>query len=348
MQTTQTSACAFGALFVAVWSSVTVACTSSHNPSRAAAKLQPDAGAEAAAPFPAPEPDDCFMNSDAGLKVHNCEGLDFEVSVPDECLTHACGLITEVHGLGMNAELMNGHTHMREMGNAAGYIVLQPSAPGAVLTSRWDPSNDAQVFALMQHVMHVWHVDPKRVHFDGYSMGAWMTWRFICTHSDILASAAPIAGGLAAGSSCPFSSSNGTPGDPSIPAQQIPILYTHGRNDGFVNFDQQAIPERDAVVAAWYPGVQPQVVAKDFDYEWDRYENSDGTVFEFVQHDWECGFVLPFGGTQVALKGHCFPGSDAFLGCGRSSNGKLDGGITYPFKWSETVLQFFIAHPKKD
>jgi hypothetical protein len=35
------------------------------------------------------------------------------------------------------------------------------------------------------------------------------------------------------------------------------------------------------------------------------------------------------------------------LGCGRDSNGPADGGLTYPFKWAETVFQFFVDHPKK-
>ena len=96
----------------------------------------------------------------------------------------------------------------------------------------------------------------------------------------------------------------------------IPILHTHGRNDGLVNFSQAAA-ERDAVVVAWYPGVTPEVVTKADDYEWDRYTNDHCTVFEFVQHDWACGFVLPLGASMIPLKGHCFPGSNQFLGCDR-------------------------------
>jgi len=146
---------------------------------------------------PAPEPDDCFI-ADAGQSARHCEGLDFQIAVPEECITKPCGLITDVHGFGMNAALMDLHAHMRDRAGAKGYIVLQPSAPGGILSSAWSPSNDAQVFALMQRVINVWHVDRKRVHFDVYSMGAWMTWRFICAHSDVLAWAASIAGGLAA------------------------------------------------------------------------------------------------------------------------------------------------------
>lgn len=307
-----------------------------------------DATPEAAGPVavPPPEPDDCFTMTDAGVHARHCEGLDFAISVPDECAVHACGLITDIHGFGMNAELMDLHTRMRALAGEKGYIVLQPSAPGAVLASAWSPANDAQVWALMQRVIEVWHVDPKRIHVDGYSMGSWMTWRLVCAHSDVLASAAPIAGGLNAGmGSCPFKEDASAAGG-GVPSTQIPILYTHGRDDGLVNFSE-ATAERDAVVAAWYPGVAPMVVDMAADYEWDRYTNADGNVFEFVQHDWACGFVLPLGANMIALKGHCFPGSNQFLGCGRDTNGKADGGVEYPFRWSETVLEFFERHPKK-
>jgi hypothetical protein len=337
-------------IFFVACAAATAACSTSTSDKQNDKLSRSDASPEAAdtgpAPVPPPEPDDCFMTGDAGFKTHHCEGLDFEISVPDECLSHACGIITDIHGFGMNAALMEGHTHMQELGNAKGYIVMQPSAPAPARS--WSPSNDAQVWAIIQRAIHVWHVDPKRIHVDGYSMGAWMTWRLLCAHSDVLASVAPIAGGLQPMGSCPFGpDGTGAPNEPATPMQQVPVLYTHGRNDGLVNFSQ-AMAERDAVVAAWYPGVEPAVVMKDFDYEWDRYTNSNGNVFEFIQHDWECGFVLAIGGNNVALKGHCFPGSPAFLGCGRDTNGMLDGGVVYPFEWAKTVLQFFVDHPKKN
>jgi dienelactone hydrolase len=286
-------------------------------------------------PFQAATPDDCITSVTAGHQTLMCDGLSFELNVPDVCLSKTCGFITDVHGFGMNGDIQGLHSTMRELGAANGYIVMQPSAPGAVLSSAWSPSNDSQVYSLMQRVISVFHVDPRKIHFDGYSMGAWMTWRFVCAHSDILASAAPISGGLQPDMSCPFGGDAGA-------IHQIPILYTHGRNDGLVNFSQ-AIAERDAVVAAWFPGASPTVVAEASDYEWDRYTNAAGNVFEFVQHDWACGFSLG----SIALKGHCFPGSPQFLGCGRrETEGGADAGIEYPFRWADTVIQFFVNHPK--
>lgn len=176
----------------------------------------PDGAAEAAAPYPPPAPDDCITDVTPGSQQLTCEGLTFDLTVPESCLTQACGLITDVHGFGMNSVLMNTHSRMQEIAGPKGYIVLQPSAPGMILQSSWSADNDDQVFALMQRVMNVWHVDRKRIHFDGYSMGGWMTWRFICKHADIIASAAPIAAGLQANGSCPFTGAD-------MPSREVPI-----------------------------------------------------------------------------------------------------------------------------
>jgi poly(3-hydroxybutyrate) depolymerase len=272
-------------------------------------------------PYPAPAPDDCITSVEPGHQTLTCEGLSFELTVPAVCLERACGLIVDVHGFGMNGTLMELHTKLSVLAEAPGYIVVQPSAPGAVLASSWNPAHDAQVFAIMQRVMSVWHVDRKRIHFDGYSQGGWMTWRFICAHSDLIASAAPIAAG-SGGQSCAFDASN-------RPAREMPIFYTHGTTDGLVNFSG-ATAQRDALIAGW--GMQEkEVLMSGADHRWTRYENANGTVFEFAQHDWECSFSL--GAT--ALRGHCFPGSGDFLGC----------GATNPWNWGAAVLDFFIRHP---
>jgi pimeloyl-ACP methyl ester carboxylesterase len=277
----------------------------------------------APAPYPPPAPDDCITSVATGKQALNCEGLSFQLSVPEVCLERACGMIVDVHGFGMNAELEELHTKLSVLAEGPGYIVVQPSAPGAVLASSWSDANDPQVFAIMQRVMNVWHVDKKRVHFDGYSMGGWMTWRFICAHSDIIASAAPIAAGQGgAGSSCEFS-------DAQRPVRELPIFYTHGTTDGLVSFNT-ATAMRDALVSAW--GMQEKdVVAEGAGYRWLRYANAKGTIFEFAQHDWETSFAL---GSRP-LAGHCFPGNGDLLGCGADT----------AFNWGEAVLDFFIRHP---
>jgi pimeloyl-ACP methyl ester carboxylesterase len=280
-------------------------------------------GPDAALPYPPPAPDDCITSVAPGKQTLTCSELSFDLTVPAVCLERACGLIFDVHGFGMNASLQELHTKLSVLADAPGYIVVQPSAPGAVLASSWSSQNDPQILEIMQSVISVWHVNTKRVHFTGYSMGGWMTWRFVCAHSDIIASAAPIAAGSQAnGGSCAFN-------DTERPARELDIFYTHGTTDGLVPF-ATATAQRDALIAAW--GMQQkEVVNSGPDYNWVRYENANGTTFEFAQHDWDTSFVLG----QRPLAGHCFPGSGDLLGCGADT----------AFKWGEAVLDFFIRHP---
>jgi poly(3-hydroxybutyrate) depolymerase len=128
-------------------------------------------------PYPPPAPDDCITSVEPGHQTLTCEALSFELTVPAVCLERACGLIVDVHGFGMNGPLMELHSKLSVLAEGPGYILVQPSAPGMLLSSSWSGAHDAQVFAIMQHVMSVWHVDAKRIHFDRYSQGGWMTRR---------------------------------------------------------------------------------------------------------------------------------------------------------------------------
>jgi poly(3-hydroxybutyrate) depolymerase len=269
-------------------------------------------------PYPAPEPDDCIQSVEPGHQTLTCEGLSFELGVPPVCLEQACGLIFDVHGFGMNAVLEQDHTKLRDRGNAEGYIVVQPSAPGALLQASWSESHDTSILAIMQRVQRVWHVDAKRIHFGGYSQGAFMTWRFVCAHADIIASAAPIAGGQGC---------SGT--GPQTPAREVPVFYTHGRTDGLVPF-ATATAQRDGWTAN-LAFAQTEVISEAADHKWTRYQNANGTVFEFAEHAWECAFSL---GTRP-LAGHCFPGSELFLGC----------GATNAFNYGQAVIEFYKNHP---
>jgi polyhydroxybutyrate depolymerase len=278
--------------------------------------------AEEPAPFEPPTPDACLTDVTPGEQALHCEDLDFVLTVPETCTTSACGFIVDVHGFAMDANLQDTHTRFRTIATDAGYIVLQPSAPGAFPAS-WSVSNDAQVFALMNHVIDVWHPDAKRIHFGGYSQGGFMTWRFACNHADLIASVAPIAAGSAGvAPSCAFS-------ETERPSRELPVFYTHGTTDGLVNY-ATAITQRDAVIAAWSLE-ERAVLGKADDYEWDRYESPSGNVFEFAHHDWQTAFVIG----PLVLKGHCFPGSGELLGCGADT----------AFVWGEEVLKFYRAHP---
>jgi len=131
-------------------------------------------------------------------------------------------------------------------------------------------------------------LDRNRVHIGGFSQGGWMTWRFVCDNSDLIASAAPIGAGATypdeetvPGISCDFNAEG-------FPTEQVDILYMHGRSDPDVPFET-AIEQRDLVVAAW-DIVETEILVDEPDYRWTRWTSPEGTVFEFLEHD--CGVYV--------------------------------------------------------
>ena len=152
-----------------------------------------------------------------------------------------------------------------------------------------------------------------------------MSWRFICDHSDVIASAAPAAFGHSADEKC-FSKG-------VAPAREMPILYMHGTRTISVQFrgrhcgarrsDQRA---RHAKGPAW---------KSDPTHTWTRYKNANGTVFEFIQHDYTANAILG---------GHCYPGS---TDPGGAPGQLFPFACTPPnsFIWGEAVIEFFLAHP---
>jgi poly(3-hydroxybutyrate) depolymerase len=207
--------------------------------------------------------------------------------------------------------------------------VVQPNAPGAPPLSSWSAVDDAKVHAFMLRVIKVFALNPKRVHVTGFSQGGAMTWRFICAHADLLASAAPAAacavGGL--GDAC-FTAS-------AQPKVELPLLYLHGTKDALAGY-ACAQTSLDAIAKLWTLGAAQQV-AGDGQYQHLRRLSAKGTVVEHLRHDYVAASPI--------LAGHCYPGS--------SDPGTVPGqlfpfGCVKPngFVWGEHVMQFFLAHPK--
>ena len=203
---------------------------------------------------------------------------------------------------------------MRALGNAAGFVVVQPnSTSGGAAASRDRTFLDALIHAL--------DIDTNRVHAGGGSTGGFQTWHFICDHADLIASAAPHASGSgnAPGESCDFSETRS-------PAEQVDILISHGRNDNRVRF-VRGTHQLDLVVQNWDLTVD-QVLVEEDDYTWTRWTNDLGTVVEFLAFDW----------TKPNGYGHCYPGGVGPAGCSTDD----------PVHYGEAALAFYLAHPKNE
>ncbi len=290
-----------------------------------------DGNAEAAEPLPDPVPDDCITEVDAGKHEFHCDGLTFGVNVPDQCLERACGVVLDVHGWFMTGADEEREAHLAERGADHDLIVIQPTAnlgpPMGPFPEgpSWSFDHDEPlVHAFLMRAIDVWHANEKRIHVTGFSQGGAMTWRFLCHHSQMLASVAPGAASSFFGTP----ETGGVCEGSTMPAERIPVLYLHGTRDALVAFSG-AQTTRDILIAQW--GLKKdKTVSTDTEHSWTRYGNDQGDVFEFIQHDYATDFSF--------LTGHCFPGSD--------SKGVLACKGKNAFVWGEAVMDFFVAHPR--
>jgi len=270
-----------------------------------------------------PMPAGCITDVTAGHHAFTCDGgIKYDVDVPAACAAGGCGLVLDMHGYTMNADQEDKGTGMRALGQAHGYVVVQPTAPGA--PPSWDQATHAPlVFAFTSGAATAFVTDSKRAHVTGFSQGGGMTWRMICAHADFFASAAP----LSALSGCEFMA-------PNVPGREIAVMQVHGHKDNILNFSVYAIPQRDAALASWKDDAGA-VFNTDATHKATRYKTAAGTPLEFWEHDYAAGSSI--------LGGHCFPGGSD-VGPSPFQFGCADQGT---FNVGHLAMQFFLDHPLK-
>lgn len=291
-------------------------------------------------PVPPPEAVGCIAQVGAGLRRFECDGISHDLAVPERCLQTQCGLVIDVHGGTMSSRMENKNTDMQRLGAEHGFVVLQPSAAANLWNAE---SDDAKVHAFANDVVRAYHLDPRRIHMMGFSQGGYMTWRFVCKHSDWLGSAAPAAAAGEANISVEVGCSFGADDKPARP---VPVFYMHGRLDGMVDFDN-ALALRDAVREAYGAG-DGEPMASGTGFTRTRYRGEDGVLFEFLEHDYSSPSMVGVPPLGVAIAGHCYPGSEDLTPS--EPDQLMAFGCTPPnsFHWGEQALRFFIAHPKAE
>ncbi|HMI93668.1 MAG TPA: hypothetical protein VK509_19980, partial [Polyangiales bacterium] len=290
-------------------------------------------------PVPPPEAIGCITALGGGLQRIECDGIAYDLSVPERCLRTQCGLVIDVHGGTMSSRMENKNTDMQRLGAEHGYAVLQPSAPGNLWTAE---SDDDKVFAFANDAVSAFHLDPQRIHMMGFSQGGYMSWRFACKHSAWLASAAPAAAAGDANISpevgCAFAA-----GD--APQRELPLLYMHGRLDGMVAFDN-ALVLRDAV-REFYGTGEGEIASLGPGFTRTRYRNTRGAVFEFIEHDYSSPSTVGLPPLGVAIMGHCYPGSEDWVPSEPDQLMAFGCEAPTAFHWGEEAIRFFMAHPKR-
>jgi pimeloyl-ACP methyl ester carboxylesterase len=280
-------------------------------------------------PILEPRPSGCITTVAAGDHTFPCGDITYRVVVPDMCARLACGLIFDVHGAGMSSRGMRSNTNLHNLAPSHGYLVVHPGAapdgPGTWSFTESPP----QLADFMSQMIDAFHVDPARVHMTGFSMGAAMTFAFLCTHPDWLASVAVATGSSADQVRTPDGSRGCIDALDADWHPRVSIFFMSGIHDpalteGAARARTEGIVSRLALTG----GLE---VAGDGHYQRRRWTGPDGMVFDFLLHDYDA--------ESERLGGHCMPG-----GLETQPTTCTKGEIA--IDWGALVLNWFINHPK--
>ncbi|MDB4963675.1 MAG: hypothetical protein JWP01_3674 [Myxococcales bacterium] len=275
----------------------------------------------------------CITDVTTGDHTYTCGGLAVEIRIPAACQSPGCGVILELHGDTGSGLLMDGHVRLRELGAQHGYIVVAPTGPpygGGQPGSTWSSANDATLVDIVTQVSTVFRADAAKIHVTGFSRGAFVTWRLLCDHADLFASAAPAGGGNGTGFGEPTCFTQGR-----TPSRKIPILFLMGRTDSSVGYGS-LVQIRDGAIAS-YAATGPTVLAQDASYSHSRWTGANGALIETFDHAYETVSDGPF----ASANGHCIPGSttDPY-----AVQYAIPCQLPNAFVWGDAVMQFFLAH----
>ena len=289
-------------------------------------------GSDAAAiDAPPPVPAGCITDVSTGDHTYTCGGLQVDARIPARCQAPGCGLILVLHGDTGTGLLMDAHVKMRDLGQQYGYVVVAPTGPPWPYGgggSTWYPSNDATLVDMVTQFASVFRIDPKKIHVTGFSRGGFGTWRLLCDHADLFASAAPAGAGYFSVPTC-FENNR-------APSRKIPFVFMMGRTDMSVGYTSM-VNIRDAAIAN-YGATGPTVLDSDANYTHNRWTSTDGAIIETFDHAYETVPDGPF----ASAKGHCIAGSTSDPYAPQYA---IPCKLPNAFVWGEQVMQFFIAHP---
>ena len=277
----------------------------------------------------------CITDVSAGDHTFTCGGLQTDVRIPAACEAPGCGLILELHGDTGTGLLMDGHTNLRALGEQHGYIVVAPSGPpwqGGGPGSTWHASNDATLIDITTQFRDVFRVDPDKIHVTGFSRGSFVTWRLLCDHADLFASAAPGGGGDGTdfGEVTCFSNNR-------TPSRHLPIIFLMGQLDQSVGYPS-LVQIRDAAIAS-YGLATSSTISSDTTYHHDRWSGTASTtVIETFDH----GYATVPDGPFASAQGHCIAGSTSNPYAPQYA---IPCKLPNSFVWGEEVMTFFLAHP---
>lgn len=333
-----------------------------------------------------PVPPTCFELPvlKEGIQTYTCDAGDaatnpisaigYVVSIPAECVDSAasCGVIMDVHGANMNGASQNSNNNMQQLGNDAGYIVIQPWAPIGQLPLELGGSKGGWWFPLLHHdqlllffryAVHAFRADRRRVHITGYSLGGFATWNILCKAPDLICSAAPLEAsaldtfwGEGYGTGACFSPPDQQQQANSSSLSQVDIHRSIIFTNGIINplsWIHNARQQVENVKQAW--GLTPamQSTHSGNSYTMQSWQQPSRN-FTYVEHS-NVVYLTPdgrsmyntTGATVDILGGHCVPNDATNLGTDQCSDPETFCCLA-EFTWGELVLEFFQNNPCRE
>jgi polyhydroxybutyrate depolymerase len=182
---------------------------------------------------------------------------------------------------------------------------------------------------LIEEIMTVANVDPKRIYLVGHSNGGFMSYRMACDHAEVVAAIVSLAGATFV--------------DPAdcLPSEPVAVLQIHGTADDVIAFDGGQLTDAAETdkAARRYPG------ARDTAIIWATYDGcAPGLVESGDTVDVDALIDGPSGRAEATIEraSGCEPGGHAELW-------SIPDGSHVPSlsgAFGETVIDFLLDHPK--
>lgn len=190
--------------------------------------------------------------------IDGAEARSFRISLPQGANMQT-PMMVSLHPLNGSAAGQEEYSGFSAMGAAEGFIAVYPQGRGFNSEYVWDAapgSEDVQtVAALIQSLHSQGCSSPASTYVTGFSMGAMMTARLLCEHSDLMAGAGMVAGVLPPELGC------------RVPGQTT-IVIVHSRDDPTVPFDGSLSPvitdRAGGAALSSYPGLTRQAMGQQW------------------------------------------------------------------------------------
>jgi polyhydroxybutyrate depolymerase len=220
-------------------------------------------------------------------------------------LRNGAPLVLALPGAGQTARDFASYTGYSTLADRLGFAVAYPTAVGArpfwnITDAPGQPDDVAYLRKVIAAAVQATCADPARVGVTGVSNGGGMAARMACDAPDLVAAAAPVAGGYGALPAC-------------RPSRPVPILEVHGTSD-------QVVP---------YAGKGPTAsgAVSTFLAQWRRLDGcpAKGTTSSPSPKVTELRWSACGGGTvvlhdRIADQDHGWPGEDDLSGVGEFSS----------------------------